>query len=892
MTVTATNRKNNFTTNGVTVDFTFTFAITNIQQVNAITIINGVETPYTNFTVAPSPSTEGGTLTTLDVLDGVELLIYRDTSLTQQVDYQDGGRFPADSHEQALDKLTLQNQDQQDDLNRSLKTKIGDDSDYEVGNLESGKLVQVVGKELTTDGSQDTTGYTDIQAIARSLNVPFSAVIYSTDTTRNLDGVQYIYDNSNETTWSKPSGAQAGDVIVSVVDDQLTVTSGTYTMVKVETNNFKFDTILQAKTVSLPVGARVEWDSYYDGVAGGGNKGVVKTGAHVDDGGSIFSIDANKYIEADHSSRVIDVRQFGARYGKSQGFQNQFIINALKYLNDSATDEINPIIKTGRVLYNGLLHIGSQQIQIPPYCSFELDGHIPDSISFGPGGFGSAPDDMPILWFDVSYTEKVIPFCISGYWQAGGTNPGQLVNLATENVTSGDNDAGKIQTNRGAKFKAICFTDQFCVAPVQIAAGHESEIEISASEFLHPYVAATCWDIKAKVGGFNHHSGGAFYNINSFRISGYSNKSSGGGAPALDASTFIPQWGPENGTQNPPALREMTVGTSGWFGSGIDTSGLLQQSWQRARFCQNVNGWFEGGAYYEQISDILWHSVTSFFTSITPRITMSGGGVFRCGGDTSGEISNPTYSATTNIPSWDGGIVTAFPSARMRVTLRDQESHVWDDHPQIDFNFLSPDKLSIKVDPVNGDDTKSGLSNNAKVKKIDRAVEMSDKYNAIDVIIDHGTTAVVTSLVNYPSSIRFLSSDITQTNPVIQPEVNGGVLDGGIAVSDQIIFDHVDVNCQATTGAGSARGLIRATGGNIRVTCSNMTLTTEPNSGLIAAGENASSQTLMFVFDQSTKAGTGNIGVNAFGSNGECRVVLASTTNINALWESNYNLVT
>lgn len=247
MTVTATNRKNNFITNGVTVDFTFTFAITNIQQVNAITILNGVETPYTNFTVVQSPSTEGGTLTTNDVLDGVELLIYRDTSLTQQVDYQDGGRFPADSHEQALDKLTLQNQDQQDDLNRSLKTKIGDDSNYEVGNLESGKLVQVVGNELTTNGSQDTTGYTDIQAIARSLNVPFSAVIYSTDTTRNLDDVQYIYDNSNETVWSKPSGVQAGDVIVSVLGDQLEVTSGTYTMYKASDVNPYTMTLAQAR---------------------------------------------------------------------------------------------------------------------------------------------------------------------------------------------------------------------------------------------------------------------------------------------------------------------------------------------------------------------------------------------------------------------------------------------------------------------------------------------------------------------------------------------------------------------------------------------------------------------------------------------------------------------
>lgn len=72
------------------------------------------------------------------------------------------------------------------------------------------------------------------QAIAPSLNVPSSAVIKSTNTTQVLDNVQYIYDMSNETTWSKPSGVQAGDVIISVVDDQLEVTSGTYTMLKAD----------------------------------------------------------------------------------------------------------------------------------------------------------------------------------------------------------------------------------------------------------------------------------------------------------------------------------------------------------------------------------------------------------------------------------------------------------------------------------------------------------------------------------------------------------------------------------------------------------------------------------------------------------------------------------
>jgi hypothetical protein len=128
MTVTATNRKNQFTTNGVTTEFVFNFAITDIQQVKVLTVVNNVETEYTNFTVIESVSVEGGTLTTLDVLTGVDLLVFRDTALTQQVDYVGGGRFPADSHEQALDRLTLQNQEQEEEIDRTLKFNISSDN--------------------------------------------------------------------------------------------------------------------------------------------------------------------------------------------------------------------------------------------------------------------------------------------------------------------------------------------------------------------------------------------------------------------------------------------------------------------------------------------------------------------------------------------------------------------------------------------------------------------------------------------------------------------------------------------------------------------------------------------------------------------------------------------
>lgn len=127
MTVTATNRKNSFPTNGVTVDFPFTFSVNTEGQVYSLTrATDGTETPYTNFTVALNPTTEGGTLTTGDALNDVTLVVYRDTALSQQTDYVPGGRFPAESHEAALDKLTQISQEQQEEIDRSLKSSISD----------------------------------------------------------------------------------------------------------------------------------------------------------------------------------------------------------------------------------------------------------------------------------------------------------------------------------------------------------------------------------------------------------------------------------------------------------------------------------------------------------------------------------------------------------------------------------------------------------------------------------------------------------------------------------------------------------------------------------------------------------------------------------------------
>ena len=65
----------------------------------------------------------------------------------------------------------------------------------------------------------------ELQSIARSLNIFDGRVIYSTDTTTVLDNMLYIFDAV--TTWSIPTLDSTGKTVVSVVDGTLTTTGGT-----------------------------------------------------------------------------------------------------------------------------------------------------------------------------------------------------------------------------------------------------------------------------------------------------------------------------------------------------------------------------------------------------------------------------------------------------------------------------------------------------------------------------------------------------------------------------------------------------------------------------------------------------------------------------------------
>lgn len=123
-----------------------------------------------------------------------------------------------------------------------IKTRRGSAAEHESFTGAVGEITVVtddsslrVHDGITVGGNSST-----LQAIARSLNVQDSQVIYSTDTTTLLDDVLYIYDASTQEAWGKPVSVGAGETIVSVSGSDLVTSGGSYTLDRISlTLNFE-----------------------------------------------------------------------------------------------------------------------------------------------------------------------------------------------------------------------------------------------------------------------------------------------------------------------------------------------------------------------------------------------------------------------------------------------------------------------------------------------------------------------------------------------------------------------------------------------------------------------------------------------------------------------------
>lgn len=127
MTVSSSTSKVTYSGNGFTTVFPYTFKILDQDEVlvqlkvNATGVIT-TQTITTHYTVSGVGASAGGNITMLTApASGTTLIITRNMAFTQETDYTEYDAFPADTHETALDRLTMQVQQVKEVADRAIK---------------------------------------------------------------------------------------------------------------------------------------------------------------------------------------------------------------------------------------------------------------------------------------------------------------------------------------------------------------------------------------------------------------------------------------------------------------------------------------------------------------------------------------------------------------------------------------------------------------------------------------------------------------------------------------------------------------------------------------------------------------------------------------------------
>jgi hypothetical protein len=151
MTIETTANRISYTGSGTTGPFSFPYYFLADGDLTVIktTIADGTEetlTITTDYTVSGAGEAAGGSVTLVATLSSsYKLTIIRDPDILQPADYPANDRFPAATHEQALDRATMILQRLKDYIDRSFRLSDGDVSGISLilSNLSAGELIAV-----------------------------------------------------------------------------------------------------------------------------------------------------------------------------------------------------------------------------------------------------------------------------------------------------------------------------------------------------------------------------------------------------------------------------------------------------------------------------------------------------------------------------------------------------------------------------------------------------------------------------------------------------------------------------------------------------------------------------------------------------------------------------
>jgi hypothetical protein len=217
MTISTTIVKNSYAGNGVTTVFNYNFKILSSSDLKVIIrSTNGTETTKTlntHYTITGVGSAVGGSVTftagNIPVSEQTIVLI-RDTAQTQSIDYVANDPFPAETHEEGLDKGIILTQELQEEIDRCLKlskTNTMNSTEFYIGPADrAGKILGfdgngelVVSQELGAyKGNWSTaTTYSARDIVKDTVN----GNIYFCNTGHSSVGVAPISTNADAGKW-------------------------------------------------------------------------------------------------------------------------------------------------------------------------------------------------------------------------------------------------------------------------------------------------------------------------------------------------------------------------------------------------------------------------------------------------------------------------------------------------------------------------------------------------------------------------------------------------------------------------------------------------------------------------------------------------------------------
>jgi hypothetical protein len=215
MTISSTTVRNSYSGNGSTTVFAYTFKILDDDEIQVIirssTGTETTKTKTTHYTVSGVGSAGGGNITFLTAPGATETVVLkRNTTKTQETDYVANDPFPANSHEEALDRVTMIAQEIQEELGRSLKlskTNTMTSTEFTVGASDRANKILAfdtngelsVTQELGTNRGSWSAGVTfngrDIVKDGSNNNV------YLCNTTHTSTGTTPISSNVDVAKW-------------------------------------------------------------------------------------------------------------------------------------------------------------------------------------------------------------------------------------------------------------------------------------------------------------------------------------------------------------------------------------------------------------------------------------------------------------------------------------------------------------------------------------------------------------------------------------------------------------------------------------------------------------------------------------------------------------------